>query len=1478
MMSFRLRPGLWSMVSGLWSVVRGLWSALASLCLLLLSAPSAFCSPGPGLNQVTWLPSEVGTAVYTFAYTIVGKQPTMSDFQHGYLIIESAHSLDDTLPGRDSWYDFSSPRAPRLLAQASAGGNKPHMIAFYGSRMIDGFQNTSFHIWDVENMIIVNTYSGTVNPVWYMCQAPYVFRPRNGYGTGANLMEIADISNGNGTALAIYDLGSAIPFAVGSSHAIGNLLVCSASQAAGVATFDISDPANPKLLGSLVTGNPVYTSMVHGSRVYQCETLKGIRVYDFSDPVNIRQVGFLPISGNPRYVMLKDGIGYCAPGAANIVVFNATNLTVLHNWTLPAAADVVQLIGNMGITGGNEGANLCALVPLQQAPDTSGPVVQYANPPDGSTSQAVSSRIGFVMSDHIDVLSLNTNTWIVRPLGSNAIPGTYSTQLGMINFAPAQPLLNNTTYEVILPVGGIRDVAGNGLAQPFSMRFTTGATIITTITNLLAEWTFENSGADVSGNGHTSTLANGATYSTNHVEGNYSLSLTGATTYATPGLLSLSNQFTIALWAYIPSGTTNIQTLLANSVGGSSANGFRFFVNSYLTADRKIVLETGNGTNSSSTLTPTNTVVLDSWNHIAAVVDRAAGAATLYYAGVPAGSGKIRTDFAQNAAVYLGAMLGPQYCLKGYFDDVRIYNRALATNEIAALAVPTNAPAVIQSFTVSTNAPLIGQQVTFSAVASDSDGDVLHYLFNFGDGSAGVYTNASAVAYAYSSPGRYSATVRVDDGHSTNSGPRILMIPHYALSSPSPAASSPIVYDPNRNKVWCVNPDSDTVSRIDANTFAKDLEIAVGKRPHGIALSPTATQLLIVCEDSNEIWSLNPLSGALITKANLGYGQAPTAIVFAPDGSSALVALRGAAAVLKVDPGFLSVTASCPLPSRPSSLAISGDGSRLFLTRFISPDTQGEIWEVAPSTMTLARTFPLAFDTTPDFENSGSGVPNYLLHIAIRPDGRAAWVPSKKDNIGRGVFRNGLPLTPNNSTRSILSQLDLVTNTENLAARIDVAIHSLAGSLRFSPLGDLAYVPYQGNEEVRVFDTSTGTSISSVTSTGAPQGVCLNPAGTRLYVMNFLARTISAFDVTGPASGNSSIMTKLGETSVVTTEKLSAQALAGKRMFYNASDPRMSAEGYISCIGCHLDADEDGRTWDFTDRGEGLRKTITMQGRRGMGHGFVHWSANFDEIQDFEGDIRNAFGGTGFMSDSNYFFGTRYLSLGTPKAGISPDLDALAAYVSSLTNYPASPYRQSDGSPTTAGANGRQHFLDLQCYNCHGGADFTDSSQLVLHDVGTLKPGSGNRLGAPLAGIDTPTLRGIWSTPPYLHDGSATNLADVFSSTNAPDGTPHSAFRTLTTSQQTELLEFLLELDGSEAAVPIVTNPPPSLAMAHGTGHVTVFWPANYLGYKLYSTPDLTVPPGGVWTPVTNTAQTGFNFQGIYPSVTGNQFFQLRSQ
>ena len=189
----------------------------------------------------------------------------------------------------------------------------------------------------------------------------------------------------------------------------------------------------------------------------------------------------------------------------------------------------------------------------------------------------------------------------------------------------------------------------------------------------------------------------------------------------------------------------------------------------------------------------------------------------------------------------------------------------------------------------------------------------------------------------------------------------------------------------------------------------------------------------------------------------------------------------------------------------------------------------------------------------------------------------------------------------------------------------------------------------------------------------------------------------------------------------------------------------------------------------------------------------LHWTANFDEVQDFENDIRGFFGGTGLMSDADFFVGTRAQPLGEPKAGVSADLDALAAYVSSLTDAGFSPHRLADGALTADAVAGRALFSTLGCETCHSGPRLSDSTTGVRHDVGTLKPSSGSRAGGPLDGLDTPTLHGLWATAPYLHDGSAPSLRDVLTTAN-PDGR-HGATSTLSPAQVDQLVEYLQQVE-----------------------------------------------------------------------------------
>lgn len=1787
------------------------------------------------INQPTFLSTEVGTVVFrwtndTGGPASVSLQPAIADFQHGLLYIGGGR---DSIAGSTpyiTWWNMSNPRSPVLVqANTLASGNKPHVVTFWGNKFAPGHQGLS-EIWDYTTRTAINSYNtGGATGVWRTLQPPYEFNHTNGYGTTPPQLDVASINMTTDvrTSIRRMDLSQLVGFYIGASHAVGNLLIVSAGQARGVAVIDISNPADPRVL-STTTGTGtlgIYTSQVHGSRLYTGEHDR-IGVYNFANPRQIVHEGdvTLPAGSDGRYIGMKEGKGYIIPGSTSLHVFDTATRTITNSYTgLPAAGDFTYPVGNMIISAGQSGRNLCAVIPYQTAPDTQGPKVDFSSPADRSVQQAATSRIGLIMSDQISVASLSTSTFIVRPLGSTtALTGTYSTQMGSVNFSPTTPLAANTIYEVILPVGGVKDAVGNGLREEFRMRFSTGPSVDDTNLNLVSRypldettgttandvistrngaltafpatpwvsgyiggglafdgaddfvnvgtfdtgnrftvagwvkiapgfnnlntifgnstsgfsaagfklfvygstnatagriqletgsgtagdaattssgvfqfgqwnhvavtvdktagraaiyyngvnvtsdatirmdfttnlvqhigqmtnntnrlrgelddlhvydralyaseievlrtqregpighWRANNAATDDSGGGRTLTLNNGAAYSTTAMEGSHGLVLDGVDDSATVTAVDLGQSFTFSSWVRVTSGNAGLHTIAANSGAGSTTAGFRLFVYGSTHAEAgRIRLETANGTASDHAFTNTGAFSFNAWNHVTCIVDRAAGTAEIYVNGVDVAVDRtVRTDFANNLALSFGRM-GTANSLGGGLDDLRLYSRLLVLDEVRVLSIrsplahwamdnnttdqsgfnraltltggpgfstsrargthslnldgaddrgdtasfdlgntitlsawvniPSNSSAletiignspggfsaagfklfvygatqasagriqletgdgvagnaantitgtflfgqwnhiavtidraagtariyhnrrdvtsdfsimnnfstagivsvgamsngnntlqgqlddvriygaiatagqinalgsgspnvapVVNSITSTVPKQTVGTSVTFTAGATDTNvGEFLTYSFDFGDGTSSDWSSSASAAHSYAAPGRYVVTAFVDDGY-TISTRTFVQIVHRPVTAIAPTKSTQVAYDTVTNKVWIVNPDIDTVSRLDAVTRVRDFEQPVGIRPSSVAIRPGASEVWVTCRDTGDIRVLNSSTGAPITTILLGRGYAPMGLAFAPNGSAAFVACEGAEGVVKINPSTRAILGSLALDAPVRALAVSGDSTRLFVARFLSPDNQGQVWEINPTTLALVPTtnpnrqnpYTLGIDTTPDSPNGGRGLPNYLMDAALSPDGRRLWIPGKKDNFQRGTGpgKTGGALTQDNTVRSILCQVDVLGNAEVSLVRKDVDDQGLPAAVCFSPVGDLVFAAFIANNEVLAFDAATGNQVAGIVVGSAPSGLVLKPDGTRLYVHNFLSRTVTTIDVTNLVNATSSTMSSLGDTNLITTEKLAANVLTGKRIFYNANDIRMSAEGYMSCASCHLDGDHDARTWDFTDRGEGFRNNITLLGRSGMGHGRVHWSGNFDEIQDFELDIRNAFGGSGFIS------GAVNSSLGAANGGRSADLDAMAAYVSSLNTIPKSPYRNADGSMTTSATAGAAHFTSKGCAVCHSGTQFTDSSTNALHNIGTINTASGKRLNATLTGIDTPTLRGIWSTAPYLHRGQAIDLPAVFNTTNAPGTTNHARFRELTTTQQTELINYLLELE-----------------------------------------------------------------------------------
>ncbi|MCU0667962.1 MAG: Ig-like domain-containing protein [Myxococcota bacterium] len=691
-----------------------------------------------------------------------------------------------------------------------------------------------------------------------------------------------------------------------------------------------------------------------------------------------------------------------------------------------------------------------------------------------------------------------------------------------------------------------------------------------------------------------------------------------------------------------------------------------------------------------------------------------------------------------------------------------------------------NEPPAILAFGSSQHPAPVGGTITLSFGANDPEGSPVSYRVDFGDGSATQWITSGSVTHSFAAAGHYGVVLQARDASGATSTQQLTVTVMNAPTGPRPTQSAPISFDAANSRTWSVNPDNDSVTRIASNGAVVEIGLGLGTRPRSVATDASGNAW-VTCEGTDEVVIVSP-AGALIDAIEFAYGSAPYGIAFTPDKSSALVTTHGKGELWRFSGSTRQATGSIVLGPTARAIAITGNGARALVTRFVSPDAGAQVWDVALGAgLGLTRTITLAEDrTTADTPSRGRGLPNYLASIAITPSGARAWVASKQDNHRRGVFASGTDLTTDGTVRAIVSEIDLASGTEVPAARRDVDNSDSPSGVTFSPLGDWAFVTLQGNNMVAVYDAlidaaAVGGDVPVVSRFGtgrAPQGAALDATGQRLHVHDFLSRGVTRLELASFLTGTSASVTS-SFVSTITGEALPADVVAGKRIFYNASDDggpdgsnRMSAEGYISCATCHVDGGHDGRTWDFTGRGEGLRNTTDLRGRAGVGHGRVHWSANFDEIQDFENDIRGPFGGVGFLSDGQFALTSN--TLGTPKAGRSADLDALAAYVTSLgaKHLPRTPFRDADGTKSEAGLRGAQVFQTYGCPSCHVGGKKTDSAlaMSLLHDVGTLSSTSGQRLGGPLAGIDTPTLLGLAYSAPYLHDGSAATLEDVFTS------------------------------------------------------------------------------------------------------------------
>lgn len=487
---------------------------------------------------------------------------------------------------------------------------------------------------------------------------------------------------------------------------------------------------------------------------------------------------------------------------------------------------------------------------------------------------------------------------------------------------------------------------------------------------------------------------------------------------------------------------------------------------------------------------------------------------------------------------------------------------------------------------------------------------------------------------------------------------------------------------------------------VDLYAGERDVEVFVGTDPRSVALTPDGTHVVVANRGSGDITVLNLKDRVAV--ATIPVGLLPYGVLMLDD-TRALVTLQGTSEVVVVDIPSAAIIQRIPTPRDPAGLALWGDF--LYVTHLWS----GRFSLIYLPQGQVVRTISTGSDTA--------------LSQSIHVDTARglAYLPQTRLN-----SRNAT-LTFDTTVFPVVNVVDLRTLTLLPRSRIALDTANRPVNMPFSTVLDTAkrwlYVANAGSDSVTIVDLTTGLSVGSVRTGYNPRGVLLSRDAGTLYVHNMIEGTITVYDT---RTSTTSDVIPLSDLAIPASIQLGA-------LLFHSANGRLSADGWISCASCHFDGQSDGRVWRGFEDGPRNGPVIYNLSDRAPYNALGTW----DELADVEHKIRWLMAGPGLIED-----GDPNPPIGDPNAGRSLDLDNLTAYLFSLQG-PATP---PAANPELA-ARGAEVFQSANCMSCHGGDNSTDSQP---HDVGT---------GGEFV---TPTLRWLWMSAPYLHDGRAATLYDLF--------------------------------------------------------------------------------------------------------------------
>ncbi len=586
------------------------------------------------------------------------------------------------------------------------------------------------------------------------------------------------------------------------------------------------------------------------------------------------------------------------------------------------------------------------------------------------------------------------------------------------------------------------------------------------------------------------------------------------------------------------------------------------------------------------------------------------------------------------------------------------------------------------------------------------------------------------------------------------------------------AGSSNSLMDVSPDGRWLLaaNPDNDSVTLIDVRNRKAVREIKVGRKPEGVAWVGAGPNALVTLYEEAALVLLDAQEGKLLER--IPVGAEPYGVVVDRAGKLAYVTLEYPGEVVQVDIVARKVRSRAKIGSFLRGLALSPDGKRVYASEFYTCALRAAAIETDGSMKLVDSWFAQKAD-------------NLCRNVVLHPTRPKAYLPHIRSRTD--VADNNGSIFPH------LAICDLAPGEAN-KRRVSLAMDTYNGvrvvtdpwEAAISPDGSRLYTIYAGTNDMNVSqviddDYTEVERLGRAVLVGQnPRAVHVNPQGKEIYVYNALDFNVTVHDAQSLA--------KLA-TIPSCDAPHSAEWVRGKVLF-NTARPPMTSRLWIACASCHPDGHTDGRVWQNP---EGLRKTTALFG---LAHTHpLHWSADRDEVQDFEYTIRGRLMlGRGLLrGDIKPKRGFEKTELEESLAGRSKDLDALAVYCNSF-EFTLSPHLLAPGKLSSAAERGRALFFSsaVGCASCHSGPYYSDSSltkPYQLHDVGTGKDDPSEKMGPR---YDTPTLLGIYRTAPYLHHGKAKTLREVLTTANKEDKHGHTS--QLPASSIDDLVEFLKSL------------------------------------------------------------------------------------